>query len=89
MHIEFATSCRSTALRFLQSVYPSQTITDTPDSAGPLLDLVERDVMRVQDPMMYGSRIAIVPGKNFDESQREDCTKVCAALYAKLNSEAP
>lgn len=81
MHIEFATCERHRALQFIQKVYPSKTITDTPDSAGPLLDYVEKDIVRIQDPMMYGSTIAISPGTNWDESKRDEIVKA-AKIFA-------
>jgi len=68
MNIQFATCERNRALGFIQKVYPSKTITDTPESAGPLLDFVEQDLVRVQDPMMYGSQIQIVPGSKWAEN---------------------
>ena len=71
MNIEFATCTRHRALEFIQKACVGQTITDTPDSAGPLLDLVEKDIVRVQDPMMYGSRIGIVPGTKWSENHRD------------------
>ncbi len=61
---EFATCDRNRALYFLQEVYPSRKIEDTPESAGLLLDLVEQDLIRIQDPLMYGKRIQVVPGKH-------------------------
>lgn len=70
MFINFATCERGRALEFIQRVYPSKTITDTPESAGPLLDLVEQDIVRIQDPMMYGKRIEVTPGKKWDERHR-------------------
>lgn len=80
--MEFATCERSRALQFIQQVYPNKSITDTPDCAGPLLDLVEKDIVRVQDPMMYGSRIAITPNAtNWDESYRDQVIAACA-LFA-------
>jgi hypothetical protein len=85
VEVQFATCERHSALKYLQHVYPSKVVTDTPDCAGPLLDLVARDVMRVQDPHMYGNRIAIVPGNKFDESQRDECTRICQGLVAKLS----
>lgn len=78
MNIEFATCERKRALGFIQKVYPSKTITDTPDCAGPLLDLVERDIVRVQDPMMYGSQIAVSPNAaNWDEKYRDEVVAAC------------
>ena len=82
MNIEFATCERKRALEFIQRVYPSKKITDTPDCAGPLLDLVEKDIVRIQDPMMYGDRIAISPNaKNWKEEYREQVVKA-AMLFA-------
>lgn len=78
MNIEFATCERHRALAFIRKVYPSKTITDTSDCAGPLLDLVEQDIVRVQDPMMYGGRIAVSPNaKNWKEEHRERVIAAC------------
>ena len=78
MNIEFATCERRRALSFIQQVYPSKTITDTPDCAGPLLDLVERDIVRIQDPMMYGNKIAVSPNSNnWKEECREQVIAAC------------
>lgn len=70
MTVQFATCNRITALAFIRKVYPNQQIEDTPESAGPLLDLAEKDVVRIQDPMMYGKRIAVVPGRNWEETDQ-------------------
>jgi len=78
MHIEFATCERKRALEFIQKVYPNKVITDTPNCAGPLLDLVEKDIVRVQDPMMYGNSIAISPNaNNWDEKYRDEVVAAC------------
>ena len=78
MNIEFATCERHHALGFIQKVYPSKNITDTRDSAGPLLDLVERDIVRVQDPAMYGDRIEVSPNAtNWKEEYREQVIAAC------------
>jgi hypothetical protein len=71
MYIEFATCVRHTALEYLRQVLPDSGVEDTTESAGPLLDLVQADIVRVQDPMMYGSRVGIVPGTKFREEDRE------------------
>ena len=78
--INFATCVRGTALEFVRKVLPSMDIEDTPESAGPFLDFVERDIVRVQDPMMYGNTIAITPSKNWDELHREPLMKASAIL---------
>jgi hypothetical protein len=78
MTIEFATCERKRALKFIQRVYPSKVITDTPSCAGPLLDLVERDIVRIQDPMMYGNIIAVSPNAtNWKEEYRERVIAAC------------
>lgn len=78
MNIEFATCDRKRALSFIQSVYPLRDITDTPECAGHLLDLVEKDIVRVQDPMMYGNKIAVSPNaKNWDEKYRSAVIEAC------------
>lgn len=83
MNIEFATCDRWRALEYIQHVYPSKTITDTPESAGPLLDYVERDIVRIQDPFMYGNTIRVVPGNKWveDKEMRNKITKA-AEIFA-------
>jgi len=71
MYVHFATCERKRALEFIQKVLPSKNLEDTPESAGPFLDLVEQDIVRVQDPLMYGNQIAVIPSDNWDESHRE------------------
>lgn len=79
--IEFATCVRSTALGFIQRVYPSRAITDTPDSAGPLLDFVEKDIVRIQDPTMYGDRIEVSPNAtHWDEKYRDEVIAACRVV---------
>lgn len=78
MNIEFATCERQRALEYIQRVYPSKTISDTPRCAGPLLDLVEKDIVRIQDPAMYGGRISVSPNaSNWNEEYRERVIAAC------------
>ena len=86
MEIHFATCVRKEALEFIQRVYPSKTVTDTPECAGPLLDLVEKDIVRVQAPMMCGNRIAIIPGDKYEATQRKEAT-VVAQAFASLMAD--
>jgi len=83
MNIEFATCERHRALDFIKRVYPSKEISDSPDSAGPLLDFVEQDLVRIQDPMMYGNRIQVVPGNNWkeDAETRRKITVACMLFH--------
>lgn len=81
--IQFATCDRNRALEFIQKVYPSKIITDTPDSAGKLLDFVEQDLVRIEDPMMYGNRIQVVPGKRWfeDDVIRQQIIDACKIFH--------
>jgi hypothetical protein len=79
--IQFATCERKTALGFIQKVYPSKAITDTPESAGALLDFVERDIVRIQDPFMYGEQIQVVPGNNWSEDNRDAVVAACRVFH--------
>jgi len=67
--IEFATCDRQKALEFIRRIYPSKKIEDSPTSAGILLDYVEKDIIRIQDPFMYGTQIKVVPGTKWKESK--------------------
>ena len=81
MNIEFATCERKRALGFIQKVYPSKVITDTDECAKPLLDFVEKDIVRIQDPMMYGNKIAVSPNaKNWDDKYKQDVIDACKLL---------
>lgn len=78
----FATCERKRALGFIQKVYPSKEIADTPESAGPLLDFVEKDVVRIQDPYMHGNQIQVIPGNKWveDKETRQEIVKACEAF---------
>lgn len=86
MFVNFATCNRSDALKYLQTASPGDNITDTPDSAGPVLDLVAKDVLRVQDPLMHGNRIAVIAGNNYSESHEAEVTKAVNVLMGFLAS---
>jgi len=81
MNIQFATCCRKSAMEYIQKVYPSREITDTPNSAGPLLDFVEKDIVRIQDPRMYGPNIQVIPAKNWDDKYRNDIVNACMIFH--------
>ena len=83
MKIEFATCERNRALKYIQQVYPNKIITDTAESAGPLLNFVEQDIVRIQDPLMYGNRIEVVPGKKWVENEkiREQIAEACRLFH--------
>lgn len=82
--LQFATAERHRALGYLKAVYPSSDVFDTPESAGPMLDLVDNDIIRIQDPMMYGNSPQVVPGTNWDESKRGEVADVCASVHKTI-----
>ena len=70
---QFATCDRQRALGFIAAVYPNCEISDTAESAGPLLALVERDIVRIQDPEYHAKNntIQVVAGKNWKDGHRD------------------
>lgn len=89
MNIYFATCNRQTALGYLKTVYPSVEVTDTPESAGPTLDLVAADIIRIEDPMMYGNRIQVLPGTHWDDSRRSEITATVSAMHDLYMAKVP
>ena len=80
----FATCDRKRALGFLRAVYPSIVIEDTAEDAGPMLDLVEADVIRIQDPLMHGPSIQVTQGAKWDtmaEASIMDTLQVVSARW--------
>jgi len=82
---QFATCDRSRALGFLRKLYPSAIVEDTPGSAGPVLDMVERDVFRIPDPMMHGGRVTIYPAANWSEVPEGEAVRVLKAFHEAHN----
>lgn len=84
MIIQFATCERQRALLFLKRLYPSYTIEDTVNNAGPLLDFVEADVIRITDPDYHGGMI--VPGTHWTEDRREEVVRLGRALHIAIGA---
>ena len=84
MFVSFATCNRREALSFLQKACPADGIEDTANSASPVLDLVEKDILRVQDPMMHGSRIAIIAGKQHGAQHNDEVQSAIKVLTDHL-----
>ena len=80
-YVDFATCERGRALDYLRQTLPDAELYDSRTSIGPFLDLVEGDIVRVQDPLMYGKRIAINPGKKWDEKWREKVMEAAQPLF--------
>lgn len=89
MSFSFATCERGRALGFIAEVYPNHEIADTPDCAGPLLDFVEKDVVRVQDPMMHGKSPQVIQSKNWDEALMPAILSACGRLTSKPKTKEP
>ncbi len=81
--MQFATCERKRALNFLKKLYPNSEITDTEESAKPLLDLVELDIFRIPDPYMHGQRVAIYPSKNWNSQNKDKCMTTLLKFHNK------
>jgi hypothetical protein len=79
MSFQFATCERNRALGFLKKLYPNQNIQDTSESASPLLDFVEADVVRITDPDFHQGEV--VPGTHWDESKRDAVVAACLLFH--------
>ena len=80
MIINFATCDRQQALGFLRQLYASRDFEDEGNTKA-LLDLVEADNVRIQDPNIYGSRVGVIPGTHWDESRRQEIFDVCKKFH--------
>ncbi len=88
MNVSFATCCKHTALGYLKKVYPGEEgrITVEAEPVERLLDLVGEDVLRIQDPMMYGNRIGIVPGKKYKSEDEARARQVAVNFSDYMNN---
>lgn len=71
MYLHFATCDRKRAFEFIKKVYPSYKITDTSDCVKDILDLVQEDRIRIQDPLMHGNLIQVIKGNNWENGDNE------------------
>ena len=78
MNIEFATCVKATAFGYLQKVYPTKNVTE--EKVSKLLSLVERDIVRIQDPYMYGNRIGVVAGTNYKAENKTEIDEAISQL---------
>lgn len=83
MSFSFATCERGRALGFLKAVYPSYEIDDTIECAKDLLDFVEKDIVRIQDPMMHGNSPQVIPSTNWKNEYKNNVVKACMKLTSK------
>ena len=74
----FATWDRKLALKFLQGHHPSWNLEDTPERAGPVLDLVEENLFLIVDPRCRRGEITI--GQKWDPSRGQECLDTLLAM---------
>lgn len=92
MSFHFATCDRRKALEFLQQLYPNSQVSDTEGSAAELLNWVEKDIVRVQDPSCHNPA-SIIPATNWDEAHRAEVFLVARrfhsdAMASRVSGEA-
>ncbi len=63
----FSAGTRQKALEYLREILPDADVTDRPDSAGPLLEFVERGLVRIGDPHIHTSSTLVIPGTKWVE----------------------
>lgn len=68
MGFGFATCDRQRALGFLRRLYPSTTVNDTPEDAGPVLDFVAKDIIRIADPDFHAG--SVVAGTHWGDADQ-------------------
>lgn len=68
MILRFETCDRRRALGFLQKLLPAYVVEDTPECAGPLLDFVAADVIRIPDPDHHPNG-RVYPSKNWSDDK--------------------
>lgn len=79
MSFMFATCDRKMALEFLKQYYPNHDITDTEESAKNILDITEKDIVRIPDPNFH--RGEIFPSNNYKEDMREDVLRIIQEFH--------
>jgi hypothetical protein len=83
VNIVFATCERTYGLRYLQQWYPNGNVRDTEDSAKPLLDLVEKDYIRITDPREHplpDGQMGVIPGHNHTSEIHDKCIATANAF---------
>lgn len=80
MLLQFATCDRARALGFLKRLYPSSLVEDTPESAGPVLEYVEKDIIRIGDPDHHRGQVFASKGT---EAEVAEAIAALKAFHAK------
>lgn len=79
--VSFATCSRLRALDFVRAAFPGALVTDTPESAGPMLDVFESDIYRITDPAMHG-RASVIPGCRYDSASEAERAEALGKIQA-------
>lgn len=74
---------RRLTLEYLHRASFAKNCTDTPSSAGPLLDLIEQDVFFMMGPTPDENRIRYSTGKNWKEGMDDKLKKAARFLEEK------
>ena len=81
MAIMFATCEPTRAFQFLKTKWSGIT----EEEASVLLDWIRRDVIRITDPGFH--TLEVVPGRNWDESLREQILAECRRLQCLYDAD--
>ena len=81
MNIQFATCSRELALKYLSEANSKIT----KEKISKLLYLVKEDILRVQDPVIYGSRIGIIYGKKYSSKFDKEIQAAIIQLKEVIN----
>lgn len=83
MIIHFATCVRKEALGFISKVYPNCTVEDS-GAVAELLDFVEKDIVRIQDPFIHGNSPQVIPGTHWNEDARKGLVSICQRMNEQI-----
>lgn len=87
MNISFATCDTRNAINYIKQVYPKLILDES--KFPKVIKLISNDVLRVQDPMMYGNRIAIVAGNNYKKDQDDSIKEATDELLSYISTLEP
>lgn len=72
MKVQFASCQRNYVLDFIKKGYPNSVV--TAEKLPKLMIGIEKDIVRITDPDYH--QLAIVPGKNFQESNLTEMKEI-------------
>lgn len=81
--MDYSTCNRGVAMEFLVKIYPGTVIEDVGKTRA-LLDLVEADKVRIQNPAIYGRFSEIVQGANYSQREKQEIERVCEDFVREI-----